>query len=138
MTDIFDADAEQLSTTGGCLCSEVSYRVTGPLNPVSACHCQQCRRTTGHFLASTSAPRANVEIEGEVRWYRSSDDARRGFCPECGSTLFWDRGSDRLWIAAGSLDGATGLKLDRHIYVADKGDYYELTDGLPQFQQSDL
>ncbi|QFU09462.1 Glutathione-dependent formaldehyde-activating enzyme [Rhodobacteraceae bacterium THAF1] len=137
MSDMFDVDKEHLSTTGGCLCSEVSYRVTGPLRPVSGCHCQQCRRTSGHYVAATSAPKAQVEIEGEVRWYQSSDTAKRGFCPDCGSNLFWDGGGDELSIMAGTLDGPTGLELDRHIYVANKGDYYELDDRLPHFEQSD-
>ena len=39
---------------------------------------------------------------------------------------------------AGSVDGDAGITLDRHIFVADKGDYYELNDGLPQYAQSDM
>lgn len=72
-----------------------------------------------------------------MRWYQSSDTAKRGFCPDCGSNLFWDGGGDELSIMAGTLDGPTGLELDRHIYVANKGDYYELDDRLPHFEQSD-
>ncbi len=132
MSDIFDADQSALSVTGGCLCSEVSYRVTGPLRSVIACHCGQCRRSSGHHTAATSAPRDSVEIEGEVRWYRSSARAHRGFCPACGSNLFWDGGGDRLSIFAGTLDGPTGLDMQGHIFCAEKGDYYELADGLPK------
>ena len=125
-------------TTGQCLCGAVRYQVTGPLRPVIACHCAQCRRTSGHHVAATSAPRENVTIEGEVTWYGSSAAARRGFCGTCGSNLFWDaadKGS--LSIFAGTIDGNSNLKLKGHIYVADKGDYYEIKDGLPQAQQSD-
>ncbi len=132
MSDIFDADPSTLSVTGGCLCAEVCYRVTGPLRPVVACHCQQCRRISGHYVAATSAPRESVEIEGDVRWYQSSRTARRGFCPVCGSNLFWDDGGARMSIHAGTLDAPTGLSMAGHIYCADKGDYYEITDGLPQ------
>ena len=137
MSDIFDADPSTLSVTGGCLCAEVSYRVTGPLRPVIACHCQQCRRTSGHYTAATSAPREKVEIEGEVRWYQSSAQARRGFCPICGSNLFWDGGGPRLSIFAGTLDGPTGLRTEGHIFCADKGDYYEISDDLPRAAGSD-
>lgn len=132
MSDIFDADPSTLSVTGGCLCAEISYRVTGPLRPVIACHCQQCRRSSGHYAAATAAPRESVEIEGEVRWFQSSARARRGFCPECGSQLFWDDGGAWLSIFAGTLDGPTRLSMERHIYCADKGDYYRIADGLPQ------
>jgi hypothetical protein len=120
--------------TGGCLCGAVRYRVDGPLDDVVACHCSQCRRTSGHHAAATGARRADVTIEGEVAWYESTPGViRRGFCPTCGSNLFWDRmAAERLDIWAGTLDGATGIRLVEHIFVADKGDYYPIADGLPQ------
>lgn len=123
--------------TGSCLCGAVRYRVTGPMRPVVACHCTQCRKTSGHHVAATSAAREAVEVSGEVAWYRSSEVARRGFCPVCGSNLFWDGPGVNLSIMAGTLDGATGLTLVGHIYCADKGDYYEIADGLPQAEAGD-
>lgn len=119
-------------TTGSCLCRAVTYAVSGPLRPVVACHCQQCRKTSGHHVAATSAHREDVRIDGQVQWYQSSETARRGFCPTCGSNLFWDGPGANLSIFAGTLDAPTGLKLVGHIYCADKGDYYELTDDLPK------
>lgn len=124
-------------TRGGCLCGAVRYRVTGPLRPVIACHCVQCRKTSGHHVAATSAPRAAVEIDGEVCWYASSPEARRGFCPTCGSNLFWDGPGSHLSIFAGTMDAPTGLTLTGHIFCADKGDYYDIADGLPQADGDD-
>ncbi len=118
--------------TGSCLCDAVTYRVTGPLRPVIACHCTQCRKTSGHHVAATSAPRDTVDVEGNLRWFAASETARRGFCPICGSNLFWDGPGANLSIFAGTLDGPTGLRLKAHIFCADKGDYYEIADGLPQ------
>ncbi len=123
---------------GGCLCGAVRFVVDGPLRPVVACHCIQCRKTSGHYVAATSAPRDGVRIEGEVRWFQSSDTARRGFCPVCGSSLFWDGPGSHLSIHAGALEAPTGLRLAGHIYCADKGDYYDITDDLPQAAQSDV
>jgi len=122
--------------SGACLCGAVRYTVTGPVRDVVACHCTQCRRQTGHYWATATAPRGAVRTEGaeNLRWYAASDKARRGFCAACGSVLFWEpTGEERLSFSAGSLDGATGLKIARHIYVADKGDYYTIDDGAPQF-----
>ncbi|HLJ37513.1 MAG TPA: GFA family protein [Steroidobacteraceae bacterium] len=121
--------------TGGCLCGAVRYQVTGPLRPVVLCHCSQCRRNTGHFMAATAAQHRDFRLrqEAELRWYLSSESARRGFCGRCGSTLFWQGAKrDYISIAAGTLDGATGLTSACHIFVADKGDYYSIDDGLPQ------
>lgn len=122
---------------GGCLCGAVRFHVDGPLRPVIACHCVQCRKTSGHHVAATSAPRDVVTIHGAPRWYQSSPEARRGFCETCGSNLFWDGGGANLSIFAGSIDSNTGLRLAGHIYCADKGDYYEIADGAPKAQGYD-
>jgi hypothetical protein len=127
--------AAPLRATGGCLCGAVRYEVRGPLRPVVACHCTQCRRMTGHFLAATAAREADLAFtcDAALKWYSASPDARRGFCGGCGSTLFWHgKGRDYIAIAAGSIDGATGLAMVQHIHTADKGDYYTLDDGLAQ------
>ena len=102
------------------------------MRPVIGCHCTKCRKTSGHHVAATSALRQDVEITGAVTWYQSSATARRGFCPVCGSNLFWDGPGANLSIMAGSMDGPTGLRLKGHICCADKGDYYGIGDDLPQ------
>ncbi|NSX56699.1 GFA family protein [Parasulfitobacter algicola] len=118
-------------TNGSCLCGKITYKVSGSLRPVVACHCQQCRKTSGHHVAATSALREDIKIQGNVSWYASSSDARRGFCGTCGSQLFWDGPGSHLSIFAGTLDTPTHLKLAGHIFCTDKGDYYDLTDNLP-------
>jgi hypothetical protein len=122
--------------TGSCLCGGVTYEVTGPLRPVVYCHCRQCRKTSGHHVAATSAPQDRVRIHGEVRWYRSSETARRGFCPTCGGNLFWDGPGANISIMAGTLDKAE-IQAVGHIFVADKAHYVEICDGLPQARQDD-
>jgi hypothetical protein len=133
--------ASKHTHAGGCLCGAVRYRVDGPLRPVVLCHCTQCRRMTGHFLAATAARRADFTLEtpDSVAWYAASEEARRGFCPHCGSTLFWDgHGHGHISIAAGSLDSTADLSSACHIFVADKGGYYTIDDGLPQIEGGDF
>jgi hypothetical protein len=123
--------------TGGCLCGAVRYRIRGALRGIIACHCSQCRRTSGHHAAMTSAPAANVELTTAVGlvWYRSSDTAERGFCGVCGGNLFWRQFSrDTMSITAGTLDTPTHLAVEEHIFIADKSDYYTINDDLPQQQ----
>ncbi len=129
--------------TGGCLCGAVRYEVNGALRDVLVCHCEECRRWNGHYSANTAALREDLVLveEGGLRWIdspRSHAHARRGFCAECGSSLFWDA-PDRptVSIAAGTLDDARGLKTIAHWYVSQAGDYYELPDdGLPRHDSS--
>ena len=127
-----------LAIYGGCLCGGVRYRLRGPLRPIVYCHCGQCRRTSGHFVAATAVAKDALEIidDESLEWFDSSEFASRGFCRRCGSSLFWvSAHRDHASIMAGTLDDTAGLKAVRHIFVSDKGDYYELTDDLPKTQQ---
>ena len=82
--------------------------------------------------------RDDIDIEGDdsLGWYQSSTKARRGFCRNCGSNIFYDH-DDRntLAIMAGTLDQPTGLKLAIHIYVDDAADYEIIDDGLPKLSK---
>jgi hypothetical protein len=121
--------------TGSCLCGAVRFQVAGPLPPPDACHCLQCRKHSGHYFVSTDVPRANLTIQGaeQVKWFQSNETVRRGFCSVCGSSLFWDPVQhDFLGIAMGAFENPTDTRLGMHIFVAEKGDYYEITDGQPQ------
>ena len=123
---------------GSCLCGAVRFEVDGELAPPDACHCSQCRRQSGHYWASTNVRRDAIRIEGEenVTWYRSSEKVRRGFCATCGSVLFWDPlGHEIISVAMGAFDKPTDTRLAIHIFVDDKGDYYDIADGLPQNRQ---
>jgi hypothetical protein len=134
-TEVNEVSDTEATHTGGCLCGGVRYRIRGPLRGVIACHCSQCRRTSGHHAAMTSAPSANIELTASERllWYKSSDTAERGFCGGCGGNLFWKQaGRDAISITAGTLDSPTGLSIEQHIFVADKSDYYTINDELPK------
>ena len=124
-----------MTHTGGCLCGAVSFTVEGELPGPDACHCRMCRKHSGHVFASTDVEKARLIISGEdkLAWYDSSQWARRGFCATCGSSLFWEmKGKEKMGIAMGAFDAPTGTNLAIHIFVADKGDYYEIGDDVPQ------
>jgi hypothetical protein len=111
----------------------VRYEIRGALRNVIACHCSQCRRTSGHFVAASQARSVDLVLleSATLKWYRSSPDAERGFCSRCGGNLFWRPTAAEpgvTSIMAGTLDAPTGLKVMQHIFVADKSDYYEIGD----------
>ena len=121
--------------TGRCNCGTVSFTASGPFRPAVACHCKSCRRQSGHFMVASEILQAGLDVKGEaaITWYAATPRARRGFCATCGAHLFWiENGADTVAINAGCFDEPTGLALCGHIYVAEKGDYYDITDGLPQ------
>ena len=123
---------------GSCLCGAVRFTVEGELPGPDACHCVQCRKHSGHVFASTDVPKSSLTVEGEdaLAWYQSSARVRRGFCKTCGSSLFWDPvQSEKIAVAMGAFDDSTGTRLHMHIFVAEKGDYYDIADGLPQHER---
>jgi hypothetical protein len=124
--------------TGSCLCGGVQYTLTGELRSSVACHCVQCRKTSGHHVSATQVNPEQLQFTSKdgLVWYQSSAEAQRGFCNQCGSSLFWRHQNDggRVSVMSGTIDGSTGLLTDKHIYVGDKGDYYEIADGLPQLK----
>jgi hypothetical protein len=123
--------------SGACLCGGVKYDVDGPLSGVIFCHCEQCRKTSGHYCAATSCMREHLTITvGDgLRWFQSSPEATRGFCDRCGSSLFWSyKDAPSVSIMPGSLDLPTGIKGEAHIFVGNASDYYTIDDGLPQHE----
>lgn len=120
---------------GRCLCGDVTFSITAEMKSPAICHCTQCRRQTGHVWAEAFVAKSGIEFEGELKWYEASPLARRGFCPRCGSFLvWWPHEGDSVAVSLGALDAPTGLRIEKHYYVPDKGDYYDITDGLPQLE----
>ncbi len=119
---------------GGCYCGKIRFEVAGDIRPVVYCHCGQCRKMSGHFFAASAANIADFSVTGDVKWFASSNEAKRGFCSDCGTQLFWKlHKEDQISIVAGAFDTGTKLVAQKHIFVDEKTDYYEINDGLPQF-----
>jgi hypothetical protein len=122
--------------TGGCFCGAIRYEVTAPMTAVTYCHCSRCRRWHGHVGAYAAVDREGfrlTEARG-LKWHSVSAAVRRGFCVECGSSVLFDETADpKMSICAGTLDSPTGLREKAHIFVASKGDYYELSGDLPRY-----
>ncbi len=122
-----------VTLSGSCNCAAVTFTVTRPRETVAACHCGQCRKQTGHHWASSTVQDGDLKISGDVRWYRASPTAKRGFCPNCGCFLFWKADAEPFTsFSMGAIDGPTGLQIGKHIFTAFKGDYYSILDDVPQ------
>jgi hypothetical protein len=132
--------SDAASARGRCLCGAVEYEVRGRPRGVLLCHCEECRRWHGHVGAFTAVPREDLVLlsAAALRWYdgaRSEGRARRAFCADCGTSLFWESPRRQtISIAAGTLEPPTGLRLEGHVFVSEAGDYYRLPDdGLPRY-----
>ena len=126
-----------MAVTGRCLCGAISFRTEAEPRGASMCHCSQCRRQSGGVWASAHVDRAALEVDdpdAQLRWFASSPGVRRGFCARCGGFLFWENLTETTRsFALGALDGPTGLRLTKHIFIEGKADWYDLPDdGLPR------
>ena len=120
--------------TGSCVCGNITYSATH-VKPIWYCHCEQCRRMTGHFMAASQVNLDDIKINGEPKWFYVNQRSRHGFCPDCGSQLFWrNEENSYMSITGGSMDDTQGLSNKGHIFVAEKGAYYQLPEDE---QQSD-
>ncbi|ANU06454.1 GFA family protein [Paraurantiacibacter namhicola] len=117
--------------TGQCLCGNVTYRAEG-LRDIWYCHCRQCRHVTGHYMAACRTGNGELDWDGLISWTPHSGSSELARCRQCGTPLFWrQRAGKTISVLAGSLDDTAGLATPGHIFTAEKGDYYDVTDGLP-------
>lgn len=121
-----------------CYCGGVAFSFAHGPHGMGACHCSQCRKHSGHFAVSLDVDEANIDYEARATLaeFTTPGGAQRGFCTRCGSSLYF-RAAEGFSVEAGAIDGPTGVRLESHIFVRDKGDYYSLDDGLPQFARWD-
>jgi len=120
--------------TGSCLCGGVKLELRGELRSVVNCHCSQCLKTHGNFAAYSAVHKSDLHYirRDSLKWFQSSDSAQRGFCDQCGASILWSRNDqETISVSAGILDQPCGLTTTSEIFVASKGDYYEITSGLP-------
>lgn len=119
--------------SGKCRCGKVKFSAPRDMH-LSVCHCSMCRSWTG-------SPVISADIHGEVtfenddtlKWYDSSDWAERGFCGECGTSLFYRlKGKGIVAIMAGSLDMPENVPLKEHIFIDEKPYYYDFKDDAPR------
>lgn len=125
------------TTEGHCLCSTIRFAFEGEPNWVVHCHCESCRRAASAPVVTwISVPRAYLRFtEGNPRYYRSSSQAKRGFCSDCGSPLSYenDQLPDEVHLYAASLADPTGVVVSRHVFVEDQLDWFEIQDDLPRY-----
>ena len=126
---------------GSCLCKRVQYEIESEFEDVLNCHCSMCRK----LHASAFRTRAKIKssgwktIAGEnfIKFYESSPGEHKGFCSECGSSLYtkFDAHPDIFGFPLGTLDTDPGVKAARHVFVGSKAPWHDITDDLPQLEE---
>ena len=125
------APAQEGPLRDACLCGAVRVALDADPGEVTACHCVQCRKVSGHVPRFFDDPRRLSRVEGETARFTSPGGAVRSFCPVCGAKVAFDGPTGLLSLHAGLFDALAARPPDRHIFTAFKGDYYDLPGGVP-------
>ena len=119
--------------SGSCVCGNVTYSANNLIS-VCYCHCEQCRRMTGNFMAASQVQLDQIKITGEPKWFYVGKKSRHGFCGVCGSQMFWfNECNDYMSVTLGCVNDTKHLKPKQHIFTSEKAKYYDISDGYPQF-----
>ena len=96
---------------GSCFCGRVRFEITPPTLWCAHCHCTMCQRTHGAAVVTwVGVAEEQLRIvagEESLTWYASSEDARRGFCHVCSSSLFFRsrRWPGEVHVARACIEG---------------------------------
>ena len=122
---------------GSCVCGLTTYKAFD-LNDISYCHCVQCRKMTGHFMAASQVSRENIKIKGKIKWFYTHEGSRHGFCDNCGANMFWQNDNKpTISVTAGSIEDSKELGTWHHIFTDEKGCYYNINSNEPQSEGYD-
>ena len=135
-----------VAVEGGCLCGAVRFRIRLPPKWCAHCHCRMCRRAHGAaFVTWVGSERDGFQMlagEAQLRRYRSSAQATRSSCTQCGTMLFFESGRwpGEVHVTLASLDSAaaTGLAPQMHAYWSSRAPWADIcNDGLPRKDPDD-
>lgn len=129
-----------LKRSGGCHCGAVTFEVTLHEEEVHVCHCGICQKWGGNSgLALACDKDWTIKGEENLKWYASTEWAKRGFCSKCGThLLFKMNDASYHGIPAGALDSQEGLKLGMHIFIDKKPDYYDFADDCKRLTEKEF
>ena len=130
----------QETYSGGCQCGAVRYRISGPITHTHLCHCRMCQKAAGNYfmpLGNVQKPDITV-TRGQVSWFESSPDNRRGFCRNCGTPLIFDTVTAKhLNVTLGSLDAPADHKPKTQIGVESRYSWFGELPDLPASDTSE-
>lgn len=129
------------SLTGQCLCGGIAYEVDALEPKMGHCHCTMCRKFHGAAFATYGeAKTANfrwLRGEDKLRAFVAENGTTRKFCCVCGSSMIFQSSGDChsvVEFALGTLETAMEQRPDCHVYTKHKAQWYEIHDGLPQYE----
>jgi hypothetical protein len=97
-----------MTRPASCSCGQLSLEAEGEPVRISMCHCLACQQRTGSaFSMQARFPKERVQIQGRSTEYvRISDEGESrafNFCPECGSTVYYQTDPELIAVPIGAF-----------------------------------
>lgn len=128
-----------MSLGGRCHCGAITYEVVGDPVYHAMCHCSDCRRSSGAPAVTWALfPKDAVTIAGAPKVRASSELARRHFCPDCGTGLFYTNDTvfpGMIDVQSATLDDPGAIPLQVHVQTAERIDWMTTAHTLPEFER---
>ena len=122
-----------MSGSGQCLCGAVKFTAEGMDPHIHACHCTMCRGWNSGPMMGVNVASVTFEGEESIKRYASSEWAERGFCQECGSSLFYHLKEPSMYtMSMGAFDDDSQFSVHGEIYIDEKPDGYNLAGDHPR------
>lgn len=108
--------------SGSCLCGAINFSASLPSKWCAHCHCSLCRKAHGAgYVTWVGFEQDHVSFtrgEDHLTWYESTPGAQRGFCRQCGSSLFFrsKQWAGELHIALGCIDDAIDRQPQANVF----------------------
>ena len=110
--------------TGGCHCGAIRYEIEGDQINHMLCHCVDCQRTSGAPMVGwLMVKNEQLKVTGDPSIYPSSEHARRYFCIQCGTGLFYSNDDlipGMVDIQSATLDEPDSVAPEAHVQVVDR------------------
>lgn len=125
-----------MSVTGGCQCGVVRFRAER-LGRASICHCRMCQKATGGFFGPFVDAHDLTWTRGAPKIFESSNQARRGFCGDCGTPLTFETPNWVVNVAIGAFDHPEDIPPTLQVGLDGKLPYTDDLAGLPHRAPAD-
>lgn len=128
-------DQEDIGLTGGCQCGAIRFRTTHILDDAHLCHCRMCQKAVANYFAAlVSTRKDNLQWTNQVpHFWQSSENVWRGFCPDCGTPLYYDdRQSDHIGLMIGAFDKPSIIVLRSQEGLEGRMNWFPAIDGIAE------
>src|SRR5262245_33700698 len=122
--------------TGNCMCGAVTWTYSGETTRNLVCQCTDCQRaTSAPITAYLGMKQEQLKWSGEIVPYESSPGTFRGFCPSCGTRLYFrsDRWPSEVHVHAATMTDPNTYRPSAQTFVPSRAKWLDQLSSIPAF-----